>query len=112
MLAGIGLAIGAAFGATVPSTETEDRLLGPSSDQLKQRTREVAQEQLEKGKAVAGAAWEETREQADKQGLGKVAEGAPEPVPTGPTLVPSDHPDSTEDKQKERRFAEPAHGLE
>jgi ElaB/YqjD/DUF883 family membrane-anchored ribosome-binding protein len=112
VLAGIGLAIGAVFGAAVPSTEAEDRLLGPSSDRVKERTGEIAQEQLDKGKAVATAAFDETRAQAEKQGLGQIADAEPEQASTGPTLVPADPEGSTEGKQKQRPFAEPAHGLE
>lgn len=54
--AGIGLAVGAALGAMLPSTETEDELLGSYSDEIKEQAQEVAGEQLEKIKSVAGQA--------------------------------------------------------
>lgn len=54
--AGIGLAVGAALGAMLPSTETEDELLGIYSDEIKEQAQEVAGEQFEKIKSVAGQA--------------------------------------------------------
>ena len=54
--AGIGLAVGAALGAMLPSTETEDELLGSYSDEIKEQAQEVAGEQFEKIKSVAGQA--------------------------------------------------------
>jgi len=42
VMAGIGIALGAAIGAMLPPTDAENRLLGDSSDQLKARTRDLA----------------------------------------------------------------------
>lgn len=69
ILAGIGLAIGAAIGAALPSTETEDRLMGDTSDQLKDQAQDFAQEQLQKGKAVAEQGMQQVRDAATQQGL-------------------------------------------
>src|SRR4051812_4995813 len=69
VLVGLGLAIGAAIGAASPPTEAEDELMGESSDALKAETTDVAKENLKKGQAVAGRAWQSAMEEADKQGL-------------------------------------------
>ena len=45
--AGIGLAIGAALGAALPATETENKLMGSTADDLKERARQAASEQYE-----------------------------------------------------------------
>lgn len=49
--AGIGLAVGAAIGAMLPSTATEDEFLGKYSDDLKDQAQGLAKEQVEKVKA-------------------------------------------------------------
>jgi hypothetical protein len=82
VLAGIGIAVGAAIGAMLPSTEAENRLLGEASDKLKQRTRDMAGEQYDKAKTVAATAAAAASEEASKtidaeaqrQGLGKVGD--------------------------------------
>lgn len=60
--AGLGLAVGAAIGAMLPSTETEDELMGGYSDDLKNQAQEAAGEQFEKIKSVAGRAAEVAKE--------------------------------------------------
>jgi hypothetical protein len=42
VLAGIGLAVGAAIGAMLPRTEAEDQFMGDASDELKEQTKEFA----------------------------------------------------------------------
>jgi hypothetical protein len=73
VLAAIGVALGAAIGAALPASETEDRLMGDTSDALKQGAAEAAQEQWEKGKKVAEAAadkaWSGAKQAAEAQGL-------------------------------------------
>jgi hypothetical protein len=76
-LAGFGIALGALLGAAFPATETENKLMGETSDAVKAGAAEVAKEQWEKGKAVASAA-------ADKA-LGEV-----EQATEAPGLVPGD----------------------
>lgn len=53
VLAGIGVALGAALGAMLPSTETEDRLMGDTADRTKERVQGMVGEQVEKTKALA-----------------------------------------------------------
>jgi ElaB/YqjD/DUF883 family membrane-anchored ribosome-binding protein len=59
MLAGIGMALGAILGALIPPTETEDRLMGESSDQLKDHARDVAEDQIERAKSATASALNE-----------------------------------------------------
>jgi hypothetical protein len=89
VLAGIGLALGAVFGAALPGTKTEDELMGETSDQLKERAQSLAAEQYEKASAVAEHAYEGIKEEAEKQNLAvasELAQTAQEGVPTAPTL--------------------------
>lgn len=53
VLAGIGVALGAAIGAMLPSTETENRLMGDAADETKERVQSVVGEQADKAKAIA-----------------------------------------------------------
>jgi len=56
VLAGMGMALGAILGALIPPTETEDRLMGESSDQLKDQARGVAEDQIERAKSATASA--------------------------------------------------------
>jgi uncharacterized phage infection (PIP) family protein YhgE len=68
VLAGIGLAVGAAMGAWLPRTQTEDQLMGDVSDELKEQTKEFAGEQLQKAKKVGEHAYDAAQEEAERQG--------------------------------------------
>ena len=50
VLAGLGLALGAALGALLPSTEMEDRLLGEDSDEAKSRVGDLVAAAFENSK--------------------------------------------------------------
>jgi Protein of unknown function (DUF3618) len=69
VLAGLGLAVGAVIGAMLPRTQTEDRLMGDASEELKQQTRGFAGEQLDKAKKVAERGYDATKQEAERQGL-------------------------------------------
>lgn len=69
LLGALGLALGAALGAALPETEAEDRLMGETSDAVKQKASEVASAGYEKAKAVAGSVVERAGEEAEAQGL-------------------------------------------
>jgi hypothetical protein len=71
LLGGLGLALGAALGAMVPRTETEDRLMGEHSDRAKEEVKDKAQrasqEARESAERVAGAAQEQmSRERQER----------------------------------------------
>jgi hypothetical protein len=69
VLGAIGLALGAAIGAVLPSTRTENRYLGPTSDALKGQVKSAAHREYEHVKDVAGEAYEEVKEDLDKRGF-------------------------------------------
>ncbi|MCE3247680.1 MAG: hypothetical protein K0R41_1505 [Geminicoccaceae bacterium] len=69
VLGAIGLAVGAALGSILPRSEREDRLMGGTSDRLKQQAEELSREELAKAKAAARSAYDAAVDEADKQGL-------------------------------------------
>ena len=69
LCAAVGLAVGAAIAAILPSTETEDELLGETSDGVKAKMGEVASEQFEAAKAAAGKAAQAAGTVALREGL-------------------------------------------
>jgi ElaB/YqjD/DUF883 family membrane-anchored ribosome-binding protein len=73
VLAGLGLAIGAALGAAIPETEAEDRLMGETADQLKQQAQALASDQLQMAKQVGQHMVDETAKIAKEQ-LSEVVE--------------------------------------
>ena len=69
LCAALGLAVGAAIAAALPSTDSEDDLMGGASDALKDKMGEVASEQLESAKAAAGKAVQAAGTAALREGL-------------------------------------------
>jgi hypothetical protein len=63
VLAGLGLAIGAAIGASMPATEAENRVMGEASDDMKERAQRFAEEQYAKGKTAAQDAIQSVKEE-------------------------------------------------
>lgn len=61
-LGALGVAIGAAIGAALPTTETENRLLGEHADELKSTLKSKAEEGAELGKRAVSAGLEEARQ--------------------------------------------------
>jgi hypothetical protein len=72
----VGLAIGAVIAAALPATRQEDRFLGPTADDVKQRARDAALEGVETAKGVAREIYSETARHAKEEGLS--AEGLKE----------------------------------
>lgn len=67
---GVGfLALGVLAGILLPSTRKEDELMGTKRDELLHRTREAAEEAVERGKRVAAAATDAVKNEAQQQGL-------------------------------------------
>lgn len=95
VLAGLGVVIGAALGALLPLTDTENRLMGATSDELKAHAQDVASEQYEAAKKVGERALDAAQDEAARQ-----AGEQEQPMPTEGTiadardasLIPS-HPD-------------------
>lgn len=73
VLGAIGLAVGAAVGALLPGTETEDRLMGETRDDLAERARATAEQGFEQVKEAAGEHLERVK---DRVGGTDVSGGA------------------------------------
>jgi uncharacterized protein DUF3618 len=69
VLAGIGIAIGAALGAALPVTETENKLMGEKADKLKERAGDMAAEQYKKAEDIAGSVYDHVKKEAEKFGF-------------------------------------------
>jgi len=85
VVAGAGLAVGAFIAASLPTSQVENRLLGETSDALKEKARRSASEGLDRAKNVASEVAGDVAAAADLEGLnaqgvrqtvGNVAEGA------------------------------------
>jgi hypothetical protein len=76
-LAIAGIAAGFVIGTLLPKTRVEDRTIGPVSDQVTDKAKEVAQESFERGKAVAqdavAAAADTARERGSEEAEGMSA---------------------------------------
>jgi hypothetical protein len=83
VLAGLGLAFGAAMGAAFRSTETERQLMGEASDDLKERTQAFMAEGYEKSRSAAEAVYGEFQHQAQEGGASRS-----QPVAGHASLVP------------------------
>jgi len=81
VLAGLGVALGAAVGAAFPSTGTEDQLMGEASDDLKERTRAFAQEHYEKSRSTAESVLDKVHQKVKESGQSLM--GHPSIVPSG-----------------------------
>lgn len=69
VLAGIGLAVGAALGAVLPATRREDEWMGETRDELLEAAKKEGRAQIDKADRVLGAAEQAAKEEADKQGI-------------------------------------------
>jgi hypothetical protein len=110
VLAGIGLAVGAAVGALLPRTHTEDQLMGDVSDELKEQTKEFAGEQLQKAKKVGERAYDAAEREAERQGLSgeAVANEATSRIKDTSSIAPSSEVDTCNDQTGEKK-SEPVH---
>jgi ElaB/YqjD/DUF883 family membrane-anchored ribosome-binding protein len=118
VLVGLGLAIGAAIGALLPVSRTEDRLLGEASKRIKEQARELAESAYEAGGDAASKATGQAASAATKpasaasEALEDVGpEGALQAGPSGSrapalqgnesaSLVPSEDQGSSPDLEK------------
>jgi Protein of unknown function (DUF3618) len=109
VLAGMGLAVGAAIGALLPRTQAEDQLMGDVSDELKEQTRGFAGAQLEKAKNVGERAYDAAQQQAERQGLSgeAVASEAASRI-KDTSIAPSNEADTCSDQTGETKV-EPLH---
>ena len=82
VLGAVAVALGAVLGATLPTSRVENRLLGPTRDQLQNRAGDYARQQWEKAKEVALSAGAAALAQAEEQGMtpGSVYEQAKDKI--------------------------------
>jgi hypothetical protein len=116
ILAGLGLAIGAAIGASLPRTESEDRLMGSASDDLKERAESFAGAKMEGGKEALQETAVEMEEAGTEQRattFGKTrGDGASQSMDdasasTTPSIIPL--PDQSSTHEAHAANWEPAH---
>jgi hypothetical protein len=75
ILAALGLAVGAAIGASLPATRVERRYMGPTRDKLMDRGKELAQTSIEDAKGIAQRAYGQVKDELHRQ-TGPEGEGA------------------------------------
>lgn len=69
ILGALGIAVGAALGAALPTTETEDQWMGSASSSLRHAAHEVAESELSGLKDVASKTAENLKQSASEHGL-------------------------------------------
>ncbi|MET0257745.1 MAG: DUF3618 domain-containing protein [Methylobacterium sp.] len=69
VLGAVAIAIGAAIGAALPSTRTEDEWLGETRDKLRDDALDYGRDTLDKAQTVAGKAYEAASAEAEDKGL-------------------------------------------
>ncbi|HEX6859816.1 MAG TPA: DUF3618 domain-containing protein [Caulobacteraceae bacterium] len=72
IIGALGVAVGAAVAAALPSTPVEDRYVGPLRDKALDEGRTRARQGLDQAKQVASAAARTLREEIDREGLSDV----------------------------------------
>jgi hypothetical protein len=98
LLAGVGIALGAALGAVLPGTQAEDRFMGEASKDAKDRIQDAAATGVEKAQQVAEHAVQAVKTEAGEQEvavpLTSQATGAERPQ----AAAAARHPDSADDR--------------
>jgi Protein of unknown function (DUF3618) len=69
LVGGVGLVLGAVLASALPVTKTENRLFGDTSDELKNRARDMASEGLKTAKTAAQDVYRESVSRAQEEGL-------------------------------------------
>lgn len=64
ILGAIGLAVGAAIGAALPITDTEENLLGPTAHRFREQATDAARHEVDGMRAAAGEAYDNVRRSA------------------------------------------------
>ena len=67
IIAGLGIALGAAMGAVFRSTERERQLMGEASDNLRERTHALASRKYDESRTMAGAIYDELQHRMQQQ---------------------------------------------
>ena len=69
IMTGLGLAIGAAIAALLPSTRVENQLMGSTADNIKRKIGDAATQQFETVKDGAGELVQKVKDVAEREGL-------------------------------------------
>jgi hypothetical protein len=69
LVGGIGLLVGAVIASALPVSQTENRLLGDTSDDIKNRVRDMASEGVEAAKNAAQDVYRESVSRAQQEGI-------------------------------------------
>ena len=69
ILGAIGLAVGAAIGAALPITQTEDNWMGSTAHSVRQAAQDAARQEVDTLRAAAGQAVENVKQSATDHGL-------------------------------------------
>jgi gas vesicle protein len=69
VMGGVGLLVGAVIASALPVTHAENRLFGDTSDDIKNRARDIASEGLHVATAAAHDVYHESVSRAQEQGL-------------------------------------------
>jgi hypothetical protein len=69
VMGGVGLLVGAVIASALPVTHAENRLFGDTSDDIKNRARDLASEGLHVATAAAHDVYHESVSRAQEQGL-------------------------------------------
>jgi hypothetical protein len=96
-LAGLGIALGVLMGGLVPTTETEDRIMGDASDAMKEQAQDLASQYVEgsqTGERAADATQGEAAKPTGEKATGEQARGEKDPSSADGTLVSAEpvHP--------------------
>lgn len=74
VLGAVGLAVGTAIGAMLPSTRYENEKIGPYRDRLREEAEKRVSESIDDAKEVAENTYKAVKEEADRQGLAPESE--------------------------------------
>jgi len=99
LLTGLGIAVGALVGALLPTTEAENRLMGETSDSVKERAQDLASEQVEDAKKIGERALDAGIDEASHHAEGAAQEAKADEA----TLVP--HSETTERETQGRPWS-------
>jgi gas vesicle protein len=69
LVGGVGVLIGAVIASALPVSQAENRLMGDTSDDLKNRARDMASEGLDVAKTAARDVYQDTVSRAQGEGL-------------------------------------------
>lgn len=92
MLGAIGFAAGAAIGLLLPSTRSENQMLGEYRDQLFEQAQTAGREQVQKAQTVANEAWRAARDTAKEEAAKQGFTAGSEEEKTGPGRSQADGP--------------------